>query len=291
MPKRLIITGDDFGLSPEINEAIEQAHRRGILTTASLMVAEPAAQDAISRARSMPALRVGLHLAVVRGHPALPPEQIPDLVDSSGALQADLAGTGFKVFFKPAARRQLEAEIRAQFELFRESGLALDHVNGHCHLHIHPTILGMLLKIGPEYGMRAIRLPYEPFAQSWRAVRSGFKTRFGHGVLLLPLIALMRARFKRAGIVHNDYLFGVNDTGHLTPERVLALLPYLPQGVSEMHFHPALALPASRPDDENPDRIGFEAERELSALIDPRVARALDAADIRCITFADLVPA
>jgi len=291
VPKRVIITGDDFGLSPEINEAIEQAHRHGILTSASLMVAEPAAQDAISRARSMPGLRVGLHLAVVRGRPALPPEQIPDLVDATGRLQTDLAGAGFNFFFKPAARRQLEAEISAQFERFRKSGLALDHVDGHCHLHIHPTILGILLKIGPQYGMRAIRLPYEPFAPSWRAVRSSFTTRLGHGVLLLPLIALMRARFQRAGIVHNDYLFGVNDTGHLTPERVLALLPHLPDGVSEMHFHPALAQTGGRHEDENPDRIGFEAARELSALIDPRVAQALDAANIKRITFADLVPA
>ena len=289
--RRVIITGDDFGLSIAVNQAIEQAHRHGILAAASLMVAEPAADDAIARALSMPSLSVGLHLVVVRGRPLLPPEHIPDLVDDTGRLRTNLAGAGINIFLRPSARRQLEAEIRAQFERFRESGLTLDHVNGHCHLHLHPTILGMILKIGPEYGMRAIRLPYEPFAASWRAMRFGFRTRFGHGVLLLPWIALMRARFKRAGIAHNDYLFGINDTGHLTADRVLALLSNLPDGVSELHFHPAASNAAQATADKNPDRIGFEAEQELAALTDRRVAMALDAAGIKRIAFADLVPA
>ena len=291
MPRRVIITGDDFGLSPEVNEAIERAHRSGILAAASLMVAEPAAHDAIARARSLPSLRVGLHLALVRARPAMPPDQIPDLVDAAGRLRTGLAGAGFNFFLRPAARHQLETEIRAQFDLFRKSGLTLDHVDGHCHLHLHPTILGMLLKIGPRYGMRAVRVPFEPFAPSWRAVHSNFTTRFGHGVLLLPMLASMRLRLRRAGIVHNDYLFGVNDTGHFTVDRVLALLPHLPDGVSELHFHPATARPAGISTDENPDRIGFEPARELSALLDPRVAAALDDAGVKRITFGDLVPA
>src|SRR6516164_6656788 len=116
MARRVIITGDDFGLSLGVNEAIEQAHRNGILAAASLMVAEPAADDAVARARALPRLRVGLHLVVVRGRPVLPPEQIPDLVDKAGRLKTNLAGAAFNIFFKPAARRQLEGEIRAQFE-------------------------------------------------------------------------------------------------------------------------------------------------------------------------------
>ena len=290
MPRRVIITGDDFGLSLAVNEAIEQAHRNGILAAASLMVAEPAADDAITRARSLATLRVGLHLAVVRGRPVLSPQQIPDLVDGSGRLRNDLAAAGFNIFFNRSARRQLEAEMHAQFQRFRESGLPLDHVDGHCHLHLHPTILGMLLKIGPQYGMRAVRIPYEPFAPSWRATHANFMTRFGHGVLLMPMLALMRRRLDAARIAHNDYLFGVNDTGHFTADRVLALLPHLPDGISELHFHPAAAR-ATAAVEENPDRVGFESDQELSALLDPRLAQVLDAAGIKRITFADIAPA
>ncbi len=77
--KRVILTADDFGLSEAVNEAVERAHRDGVLTSASLMVAGPAAADAVRRARRLPALRVGLHLVVVEG-PAVLPRQIPDIL-------------------------------------------------------------------------------------------------------------------------------------------------------------------------------------------------------------------
>src|SRR6185312_16149728 len=75
--KRLIVTADDFGASVAVNEAVEQAHRRGILTCASLMVAGEAAADAVVRARAMPKLGAGLHLVLVDGRPVLPPETVP----------------------------------------------------------------------------------------------------------------------------------------------------------------------------------------------------------------------
>ena len=62
---RVTLTADDFGLSESVNEAVEQAHRDGVLTSASLMVAAPAAEDAIARARRLPTLKVGLHLVVI----------------------------------------------------------------------------------------------------------------------------------------------------------------------------------------------------------------------------------
>ena len=64
MSARLIVTADDFGMSMEVNEAVEEAHRNGILTCASLVVAGDAAEDAVRRAKRLPGLGVGLHLAI-----------------------------------------------------------------------------------------------------------------------------------------------------------------------------------------------------------------------------------
>src|SRR3984885_1244675 len=105
--RSLIITADDFGAAREVNDAVEQAHRHGALTAASLMVSAPAASDAVARAQQMPSLRVGLHLVLVDGRPALPAAQIPDLVDSDGFFRADMARTGAAIFFLARARRQL----------------------------------------------------------------------------------------------------------------------------------------------------------------------------------------
>lgn len=258
--KQLIITGDDFGRSTGVNAAIERAHREGILNTASLMIAEPAAADAVRRARALPRLHCGLHIALVQGRPMLPPSAVPDLVDTKGMFATDLVRAGFRYFFSRRARRQLEAEIRAQFEGFRATGLALDHVNAHNHMHVHPTLLSLILRIGRDYDMRAIRVPYEP------------SLHFG-AVVVAPWAQVLRARARAAGVAHNDFIFGLRDTGKMTIERVLALLRDLPDGVSEMYFHP----------DET--QVG---NAELAVLTDARVNRALAQFSIHRIAFSEI---
>src|SRR5262245_21528684 len=165
--KQIIVTADDFGLCEEVNDAVEIAHRHGILSAASLMVSAPAAKDAIDRALRLPSLRVGLHIVLVDGRPTLPTEKIPELVDANGAFPNDLSRAAVRWFFSPAARRQLEREIRAQFDAFHSTGLAFDHVNAHNHMHVHPTVLGIVLQLASTFGVRALRLPYEPLAPGW----------------------------------------------------------------------------------------------------------------------------
>ncbi|MFD0936478.1 hopanoid biosynthesis-associated protein HpnK, partial [Methylobacterium trifolii] len=160
--KRLVVTADDFGLSLEVNQAVEQAHRDGILTAASLMVSAPAAADAVARAKRLPSLRVGLHLVLVEAWPTLPAAALPDLTDGNGLMRRDMERLGLDLALKGTARRQLAAEIRAQFEAYHATGLPLDHVNAHKHFHVHPLIAGAVLRIGRDYGMRAIRVPREP---------------------------------------------------------------------------------------------------------------------------------
>ena len=94
MRRRLIVTVDDFGLAIPVNEAVERGHREGIVTAASLMVAEDAAADAVARANANPTLAVGLHVVVVAGRPLLPPERIPDLVGRDGLFNAAEAPSG-----------------------------------------------------------------------------------------------------------------------------------------------------------------------------------------------------
>jgi hopanoid biosynthesis associated protein HpnK len=269
--KRLIITGDDFGLSRSVNEAIEEAHRRGFLTVASLMVGGEAATDAVDRARRFPSLKIGLHLVLVDGSSILPSQMIPDLVNPEGEFSSNLVRAGFNFFFRQRVRRQLEAEIRGQFEAFRKTGLPLDHVNAHHHMHLHPTVSGLVLKVGREYGLRAMRMPYEPFLPSWRASRNGLLRRMGTCLLLLPWVSLLKKRFKRAGVHSNDFVFGMNDSGHIRLDLILRFLKFLPQGVAEIYFHPG------------------SNKNELEALIHPALREALLASQIQTISFSDLV--
>src|SRR5437773_6778736 len=168
--RRLIITADDFGRDIAINEAVEAASRDGILTCASLMVAAPAAADAVARARRLPGLRVGLHVVLTDGNPILPPGEVRGLVGADGRFDDNQIRAGLRYFLMPGVRRLLAAEIRAQFEAFRATGLALDHVNAHQQMHLHPTVVRRAVEIGRSYGLRAVRLPAEPSAVLRRAV-------------------------------------------------------------------------------------------------------------------------
>jgi hopanoid biosynthesis associated protein HpnK len=277
--RRLIVTGDDFGIAVPVNEAIELGHRAGILSAASLMVGASAAADAVARAKRLPELRVGLHLVLVGGRPLLPAAEIPDLVDRHEEFRNGLFAAGVRYCLRPRVRQQLAAEIRAQFAAFQKTGLPLDHVDAHNHLHLHPTVLGLMLKIGREFGLEAVRVPYEPTAGYGRC----WQERLA-GLALTPWIGLLKMRLHRAGICCNDFVFGMHDTGAMIESTVLRLLAQLPNGVTELYFHPATRRCAELERTMAADRF----EQELAALISPAVRRTLDRLGIRPIAYGDL---
>lgn len=275
--KRLVVTADDFGAAVAVNEAVEQAHRDGILTAASLMVAGEAADDAVARARALPTLGVGLHVVLVEGRPVLPPERLPALVDGQGQFRADMGRMGFKIFASPAARRQLAAEIEAQFAAFAASGLPLDHVNAHKHFHLHPTVAATILRIGRRYGMKAIRAPIE----SERLLRTIDGTRTGPRIET-SWSRLVRRRMRAAKMMVPDQVLGLAWSGAMTTNRLRGALEHLPAGLTEIYAHPATApYPGSAP--------GYDYCGELAALTDP-LAKGLIARDgVTLGRFADFV--
>jgi hopanoid biosynthesis associated protein HpnK len=260
--KCLIITADDFGAAPEVNEAVEIAHRNGVLTAASLMVTGPAAADAVARARRLPGLRVGLHLVLVEGRPALPRAAIPDLVDGDGFFRTDMARAGAAMFFLPRARRQLSAEIEAQFQAFAATGLRLDHVNTHKHFHLHPTIASEMIRIGRPYGMNAARVPFESdnIVAAW-----------------------LRRRFRRKNLLVPDRVYGLRWSGAMTAARLAGIVEGIPHGLSEIYMHPATGpYPGSAPD--------YRYREELAALLDRQVIEKIQSPGYRCGGFADFSP-
>jgi hopanoid biosynthesis associated protein HpnK len=274
----LIVTADDFGASRVVNDAVEQAHTDGILTCASLMVAGDAAEDAIIRARRLPRLGVGLHLVLVEGRPVLPAARVPDLVDASGHFRTNMALAGANMFFRPSVRRQLAAEIEAQFAAFHATGLPLDHVNAHKHFHLHPTIAGLILKVGRRYGLAAARAPVEP-AHLLAAIEPVPHTLAGR--VAAPYARSVAKRFRDAGLVVPDRVFGLAWSGHMTRNRVAALIAALPPGLTELYCHPATedVYPGSAP--------GYAYRAELAALVDPGVKDSILQRNIRLGRFAD----
>ena len=273
--KYLIVTADDFGAAKEVNDAVERGHREGILTAASLMVGAPAAADAVERAKAMPRLGVGLHVVLVEGRPVLPAAQVPALVDAAGNFRPDMVRLSFEIALLPTVRRQLAAEIEAQFEAFAATGLKLDHVNAHKHFHLHPMIAGLIVRIGARFGMKALRVPYEPPAVV-RAIEPGASG----GNIERMWARRLRARLKAQGLFAPDQVFGLRWSGAMTTERVAGLLSHLPDGVSEIYMHPATgSYPGSTQ--------GYHYKTELDSLISQQAADIISHRGILTGPFAD----
>ncbi|QNT77852.1 hopanoid biosynthesis-associated protein HpnK [Entomobacter blattae] len=264
--KQAIFTADDFGMSVEINEAVEQAHREGILSTASLMVAGSAVEDAIKRAKKMPSLKVGLHLVTIEGPATLPPEEIPHLVNSDGVFSSEQFKLGINYFFKPAIRSALQAEIIAQFKAYAATGLPLDHANAHKHMHLHPTVGQILIETGKSYGLKAVRVPYEPSRPNYSCKKPSLADN-----CLQYWTKILRFQIKKAGMHTSDWCFGLAATGQMTTATITTLLDNLPEGLSEIYFHPATAknayLTAVMPDYRHHEELEALCSKEIKELL------------------------
>jgi chitin disaccharide deacetylase len=270
--RRLIVNADDFGRSSSINAAVIRAHREGIVTSASLMVNEPASAEAVSLAREHPSLGVGLHLTLLCGHSASDPETIPGLVNARREFPSNPVAAGFRYAFRRGLRASLRREIHAQFARFRDTGLPLDHVNGHLHLHLHPTVFRILAGDAEMLGVHHVRLTRGPF---WLDVplaagRRGY--RLLHAVLFLALAGLARPGFRRHGWRHTRRVFGLLENDRVHEGYLLKLLDALPAGDSELYSHPSLDA----------------FRHEFEALISPRVKARIGQLGIRLIRYQDL---
>jgi hopanoid biosynthesis associated protein HpnK len=270
--RRLVVNADDFGRSASINQAVIRAHREGMLTTASLMVNEPACEEAVALARENPALGVGLHLTLLCGHAALPPDQIPGLVNATGEFPTNPAGAGFRYFFLRSLREPLRREVHAQFQKFRATRLPLDHVNGHLHLHLHPTVFRILMADAGQLGIKRLRLTFDPLRVNLRAASGQLAYRALHVAIFHTLSARARSALAQRGIRHTEAVFGLLQNARVDEAFVARLLPLLPAGDSELYSHPSLD----------------EFKNEFDALVSPAVQEQVRRLGIKLIRYQDL---
>jgi hopanoid biosynthesis associated protein HpnK len=263
--RQLVVTADDFGLSLEVNEAVERAHRAGILTAASLMVSGAAAADAVRRAKRLPRLRVGLHVVLLEGAPTLDCALLADLVGADGRFPASAALQGAQVFFSRGGRRQVAREIAAQFAAYRATGLALDHVDAHQHFQLHPVVAGEIIGQAARYAVGFVRCPREPARVLARI--EPLERRWQH-VLVGPFAHMLAVRLRRAGLKTADQVFGLAWSGAMTRRRLAGLIATLPGGLSEIYMHPATGSAFQGA------ATGYRYEDELVALTAPEVLSA-----------------
>ena len=271
---RLILTADDFGLWPEINDAVIAGYESGVISSASLRVSATASHSAAVAARIRPGLSVGLQLVICDGHATLPRRHIRDLVDSSGRFVDRPLEAAWLYRRRGGLRDQLKAEIRAQIEKFLSTGLYLSFVSSHYNLHLHPAVLSLLKELAEDYPVLALRRPCTRLvAYDKRAGAAGIEAR----IETTLVGAMVRYGGWRArGFVGPDRVDALSIARPATEGAVAARLGALGGGVTELVCHPGSLLPQ------------FDGVAEAAVVTSRRVRDALTASSAELVSYRTL---
>ncbi|MCX7872294.1 MAG: hopanoid biosynthesis-associated protein HpnK [Verrucomicrobiae bacterium] len=270
--KLLIVNADDFGKDNDVNEAVLEAHKNGILTTASLMVNEDGATKALIIAKENKTLGVGLHLSLLFDKPALNKTQIPDLVGNDGKFHNSPVKTGFNCYFKKRLRRQLELEISAQVKKFQNTGLPLDHLNGHLHFHMQPVVFNIIMENAEQWGIKAIRLTRDPLSLNLKLSKERILGKICEATTFGLLSAWCRRKLEKKNIKFADQVFGLLQNGHVDPQYLINLIKILPSGITEIYSHPSKK----------------NAVHEFKALIDTEAKNRVCENQIKLVRYQDI---
>jgi hopanoid biosynthesis associated protein HpnK len=286
--KNLIVNADDLGWTEGVNRGIAEAHRNGIVTSASLLANGGAFVSAVDLARSTPGLGVGVHLNLSDGAPVAARELLTSLVNDGGEFEGGPENLLLRIARGGLPLREVEMEWEAQIEKVRDAGIQPTHLDGHKHVHMLPGLFETALRLAKRYGIGAIRVAHE--ASSLRAALSTGEELHTAAVLkqgvqargLKFLARDAREQAERAGISTADYFCGIAQTGEMTKQGVAQLVRSLPEGTTELMCHPGYA------DEElqtTATRLQSSRQTELAILTDLGIRNLVASQGIRLIDY------
>jgi hopanoid biosynthesis associated protein HpnK len=290
VPRNLIVNADDLGWTAGVNRGIAEAHRNGIVTSASLLANGGAFAEAVELARDTGGLGVGVHLNLNDGPPVAPRESVPSLVNDSGEFEGGPDALLLKIATRGLSMGEVEIEWGAQIAKARDAGIEPTHLDGHKHVHMLPGLFEIALRLAKRHGIGAIRVSHE--ASSLRAAlsigerRAAVVLKQGVQARGLKLLARdAREQAKRAAVSTADYFCGIAQTGELSKEGVARLLRSLPEGTTELMCHPGYADDALR---KTSTRLQGSRQKEVEILTDKEIRNLVASQGIRLIDYAFL---
>jgi predicted glycoside hydrolase/deacetylase ChbG (UPF0249 family) len=273
---RLVVNADGFGASPAVCRGVLEAHRRGIVTSTSILgnCADP--QGLKELLDEAPALGVGVHLALVDGPSVAPPNAVRSLVGPDGRFP-EQPGEVLLSWAKGAMRADdVEREFDAQVSRLADCGLRIDHLDTGHHLGFLPAIGRAVEAVARRHDIPGIRMAIEKPTLAWvvEAQRGAMAAALG-GLAWLT-------RRKLGALRHGPRTWGFVESGRLDEIRILEIVGRLDPGIHELICHPAVA------DGPPPPRDARDPARELQALTSPLVRDAIGHKGVQLCRWADL---
>ena len=280
MKKNILINADDFGRHVLINEAVAKAVETGMLRSATLMPGGAAFDDAVSVARTHPALGVGVHLTLVNGNPVCDPKDIPTLVDETGHFY-DNHGIFVKRYLTgKVSREDISRELFAQVRKMEKTGLALTHIDSHQHMHMLPGVIDIALSAASAIGLSATRVSLSPLFTGFTGNPGQLIGRLG----LWTLATLAKRRAKSRNFRTPDHFAGIVAGEAVNISHLRHIIETLPDGTTEIMMHPGTNNKILIPD----TAWDHDFEAELSAMTDPELMKLVSEKEIGIVNFADI---
>jgi predicted glycoside hydrolase/deacetylase ChbG (UPF0249 family) len=286
--RNLIVNADDLGWTEGVNRGIVEAHRKGLVTSTTLLANGPAFDSGIAAARENPELGIGVHLNLSDGPPTAPADQVRGLLSVAGELDSGPEGMLLLIARRDLRLEEVEREWDAQIRKTRESGITPTHLDGHKHVHMLPGLFELALRLAKKHGIRAIRVAHEESSlrsalSAGAAQNTGVVLKQGVQARGLKLLARdARALADREGIATSDYFCGIAQTGEWTREGIEALLEKLPEGTTELMCHPGYADEELR---KSATRLQESRKSELDILTDAQIRKTVARQGIRLINY------
>lgn len=285
--RRLIVNADDFGFTSGVNQAIIEAHTRGVVTSATLMANGDAFAEGASLAKNFPTLDIGCHVVLIDGKPVVEPEEIPSLA-KSGRFRDGLRGFAACALAGRLAANEITAEVVAQINKIQAAGISVSHVDSHKHTHLFPQVLRSLLQGARECGVRAVRNPFGPrlpLRSSELLSKPSIWKRYAELEVLQRFAEKFRQAVDREGFATPDGTLGIEVTGTLDERLFEAIAASIPEGTWEFVCHPGFNdadLQAAK------TRLRESRAIELRVLTLPAAKQILMQRGITLISYRDL---
>lgn len=287
--KLLIVNADDFGLTEGVNQGILDAHRRGLVTSTSLLVNGAAFQSAVAMARQSPVLGVGIHLNLTDGRSIAPPSEISSLVNAAQSFAANPPQLVQQLLAGTVQLAHIEREFRAQIEHVLAAGIIPTHLDGHQHVQAWPSIFAITVKLALEYGIRGIRCSAERMVNLTGVLRTPSPVRFLRQFAVARVLALLavgqRARVWKAGLACPAHCYGITETGLLDVNNLETILRSVPEGTSELMCHPGYS---DRVLEAVPTRLQSQRQAEVDALTQPAITALAARLGLTLGTYRDI---
>lgn len=244
--KKVVFNADDLGYSPETNRAIIDSFEKGVVRSCSLLVNFPCRGEAVVLVKNLE-LDVGLHINLAVGKSLTDSKTLIKNGEFHGAYKFLL-----RYFLGMINMQEVEEEIRAQIEMFRDLGFSLNHVDSHWHLHCLPKIFDVVLKLAYEYNIKKIRKPY-----------------FSSSFSLRTFFVLLISGFCKKDDKEIKTVIGLGN--------ILRKLKYCEEGMTELMVHPSYDA-----------KIYRKGQSELNVLVGSTIKEKIKEGDLSVVSFNDL---